>query len=135
MLRLCLPLLLLLATGCVSAPDDAASLNAGAPLVQRSEAGLVEATVTLGEPELDRGLHTFLVDLSALAGTAPPELVSFQAAMPGHGHRVSAGAIDADGDAYHVQDLDLFMSGRWQVTLGVALDDRSDSVEFALDVP
>jgi hypothetical protein len=139
MLRASLPLLFAFVTACVSTPDDAASLGSGAPLVQRSDAGLVQATVTLGEHELSRGPHTFMVDLSALDGSAQPELLSFEAAMPGHGHRVSAGAIDATDSAgartYHVQDLDLFMSGRWQVTLGVELDDRSDSVEFALDVP
>jgi len=27
------------------------------------------------------------------------------------------------------------MSGRWQVVLGVELEDSSDLVEFALDVP
>lgn len=128
-------LLLVTATACVGTPDDAASLGAGAPLVQRSDAGLVEATVSLAEAKLDRGPHDFQVDLSAPSSNATPELVSFVAAMPGHGHRVVAGEIALEDDAYHVRDFDLFMSGRWQVTLGVALADRTDSVEFALDVP
>ena len=37
--------------------------------------------------------------------------------------------------AFHVEHLDLFMSGRWQVTLGVELEARSDTIDFALDVP
>ena len=110
------------------------ALNGGKPLVQRSERGLVDATVTLEEASLNRGKHNFQVALTPSEGDALPALVSAEATMPAHGHRVSA-EVAAAGSDFVIEDMNLFMSGRWQVTLGVELDTRSDSVEFALDVP
>ena len=100
----------------------------------RSQAALVNATVTLQEPSLARGVHNFTVGLSAANGGAAPALLSAEATMAAHGHRADA-VIEPSGTRYQIEDLDLFMSGRWQVTLGVELERRSDVVEFALDVP
>ncbi len=124
-----------LLAACVSTPDDAARLSGGQPLEQRSEHGLVEATVSLESAELVRGANDFSITLRAVEGSAVPVLSHVDAVMAAHGHSVSAASIVTDGDTSRVRDLDLFMSGRWQVTLGVELETSSDVVEFALDVP
>jgi len=119
---------------CVGAPDDAARLNGDHALIQRSQHGLVEATVALDGSELARGVNDFSITLRADDTSAPPTLKSVDATMAVHGHRADASNIVSDGAAFHT-DLDLFMSGRWQIALGVELDASSDVVEFALDVP
>lgn len=123
-----------LLAACVDAPDDAVRLSGEHALVQRSRGGLVEATVALDGSELSRGVNDFSVTLRATEGSSPPVLKSVDATMAVHGHRADASSIISDGEVFHA-DLDLFMSGRWQIALGVELDAASDEVEFALDVP
>lgn len=123
-----------LLAACVGTPDDVAQLNGDHALVQRSQNGLVEATVALGEGELARGVNDFSITLHADQSAAVPTLKSVGATMAAHGHRADAPSIDQEGEAFRA-DLDLYMSGRWQVELGVELDASSDLVEFALDVP
>jgi hypothetical protein len=124
-----------LLAACVASPDDVAQLSAEHALVQRSQHGLVEATVALESPEIARGANDFSIALRAAEGSASPTLVSVEASMAAHGHRASAARIVSEGDAFQAVDLDLFMSGRWQIALGVELETSSDLVEFALDVP
>lgn len=123
-----------LLAGCVGAPDDAAQLSGDHALTQRSQHGLVEATVALGGSAIARGVNDFSITLRADDSSAQPSLKSVDATMAVHGHRADAESIVSDGETFHA-DLDLFMSGRWQVSLGVELDASSDVVEFALDVP
>jgi hypothetical protein len=122
-----------LLSACVGAPDDVAQLSGDRALVQRSQQGLVEATVALDGSELARGVNDFSITLRA-DGSTLPTLKSVDATMAVHGHRADATDIVSDGEAFHT-DLDLYMSGRWQIALGVELDASSDVVEFALDVP
>ncbi|HEY3253473.1 MAG TPA: hypothetical protein VGJ91_05975 [Polyangiaceae bacterium] len=124
-----------LLTACVATPDDVAQLSADHALDQRSSHGLVEATVALESPEIARGPNDFSIGLRPLKGTALPVLTGVEATMAAHGHRASAPTIEGDDGTYRVVGLDLFMSGRWQVSLGVELEASSDVVEFALDVP
>ena len=124
-----------LLAACVASPDDAAPLTADHELVQRSQHGLVEATVALEGSTIVRGTNDLSITLRADQGSAAPELLSVDAAMAAHGHRTSAARIVGQGGSFRAVDLDLFMSGRWQITLGVELDASSDVVEFALDVP
>ena len=124
-----------LLTACVKSPDDAAQLSAGQSLSQRSNHGLVEATVSLVRPELARGPNDFSIELSAANGSSEPVLTSVEASMAAHGHHASASSIVSDGQTFRAVGLDLVMSGVWQVALGVELDDSSDLVEFTLDVP
>lgn len=126
-------------SGCVAAPSDTAHLDLESPLSQASDQGLVEATVALETADLSRGPNDFLVTLRAGADSSAdsaPTLISVAAVMAAHGHHASAPRIVAEGEGkFHIEQLDLFMSGRWQVSLGVELDSRSDAVDFALDVP
>jgi hypothetical protein len=124
-------------SGCVSAPSDAKSLNGGNPLIQSSDSGLVDATVTLQAATLERGQNSFLVQLQPAddAAADAPVLTSAVATMPAHGHSVSATSIAPEGEAYRIDDLDLFMSGLWQIDLTISVGAQSDHVEFSLDVP
>jgi hypothetical protein len=124
-----------LLAACVATPDDVAQLDADHALDQRSSQGLVEATVALASPELARGPNDFSIALRASESAAQPVLVSVEASMAVHGHRATAASIENDGQTFRALGLDLFMSGRWQVALGVELEASSDVVEFALDVP
>jgi predicted small secreted protein len=124
-----------LLAACVASPDGAGQLSAGQALSQRSNQGLVEATVSLVRPEITRGPNDFSITLSATHGSSTPVLTSVEASMAAHGHHASAASIVGDGQTFRAVSLDLVMSGVWQVALGVELDDSSDLVEFALDVP
>ncbi|HKO47841.1 MAG TPA: hypothetical protein VJV79_08960 [Polyangiaceae bacterium] len=124
-----------LLAACVATPDDVAQLDANRALDQRSSRGLVEATVALDNPQLARGPNDFSIALRAAKGASSPVLTSVDASMVVHGHHASASNILSDGEIFRAVGLDLFMSGRWQIALGVELDDTSDLVEFALDVP
>jgi len=125
----------LLLVACVASPDDVAQLDADHALAQRSTLGLVEATVALDSPELARGPNDFSIALRAAQSTSLPVLTSVEASMAVHGHHATAASIENDGQTFRAVGLDLFMSGRWQVALGVELEASSDVVEFALDVP
>jgi hypothetical protein len=124
-----------LSAACVESPNDVAQLSGDQALVQRSQRGLVEASVALEGREITRGTNAFSIALRPVEGSAAPELISVEASMAAHGHRTSAASIVNDGENFRAIDLDLFMSGRWQIALGVELAASSDVVEFALDVP
>ena len=120
---------------CVATPDDVARLDGDHALDQRSSHGLVEATVALDAPQLARGPNDFSITLRSDTGVSSPVLTSVEASMAVHGHHTSASSIVDDGGTFRAVGLDLFMSGRWQIALGVELEASSDLVEFALDVP
>jgi hypothetical protein len=124
-----------LLAACVASPDDVALLNADHALAQRSQHGLIEATVAANSAEIRRGPNDFSITLQAVDGSSVPVLTGMEASMAAHGHHVSASSIVSDGQTWKAVDLDLFMSGRWQITLGLELEASSDLVEFALDVP
>ena len=124
-----------LLAACVATPDDVAQLDENHALDQRSSHGLVAATVALDGAKLARGSNDFSITLHADKGPSLPVLTSVDASMAVHGHHASATNIVNDGETYRALGLDLFMSGRWQIALGVEVEGSSDLVEFALDVP
>src|SRR3954470_13612592 len=117
-----------LSAACVASPNDVAQLSGDHPLLQQSQHGLVEATVALEGSELTRGTNDFSIALRPVEGSAAPELISVEASMAAHGHRTSAASIVSEGENFRAVDLDLFMSGRWQIALGVELAASSDVV-------
>ncbi|MEI9941381.1 MAG: hypothetical protein WDO69_29530 [Pseudomonadota bacterium] len=124
-----------LLAACVASPDDVAQLDAEQSLDLRSQHGLVEAAISLDGPDIARGPNDFSITLRATEASSAPVLTSVEGSMVAHGHYASASSIVSDGGTFHAVGLDLFMSGRWQIALGVELEDSSDLVEFALDVP
>jgi hypothetical protein len=120
------PPLLLLACGAPAPAELSRSLV--------SEQGLLDVEVRVAAP-VKRGDNELFVDVRPHAGQGAATLLGVRATMAAHGHEARAEALERDGDEYHALGLELFMSGRWQVELELALDDRPDGVSLPVDVP
>jgi hypothetical protein len=84
------------------------------------------APIKLGKNEL-------VVTFPSRAGS---ELVQASALMPAHGHGSRPPVIEpAPEGGYRVRDLILYMSGRWEVRLGLRIDGRDDEALVTVDVP
>ncbi len=56
--------------------------------------------------------------------------------MPDHGHGTSiVPTITAAGDAFKIDNVNLFMAGLWQVTITVSAGSSSDFAVFAFCIP
>jgi hypothetical protein len=126
-----LPLLLLaagwLVLGC-SAPAPAET-----SVTLSSESGLIEATIHFEAP-VQRGDNTLVVELAAPAG-GEPQLGAVNAFMVAHNHQSHAGSIRETSLGFEASQLDLFMTGRWQLELELRLAGQSDLVSMPVDVP
>jgi len=126
------PLALLFAVtalvGC-SAPDPA---ETSVSLV--SERGLVDADIRIVTP-VARGKNQLFVALRAHAAAGEARLLAVDATMAAHAHEAHAEAIDETDVGFVATDLDLFMTGRWLLTLELSLADEPDSVSLPIDVP
>jgi hypothetical protein len=99
-----------------------------------SDRGLIDADVRIGSP-VRRGDNELLVDLRPHAGDGMPSLVAVTATMAAHGHTARAASVELTRDGYRATELDLFMSGRWQLELELTLDDQLDAASLPVDVP
>lgn len=124
LLVLALPLL----GGC-SSPDQA---RGSASVV--SERGLVDVDVEFEGPVV-RGDNRLWVKLAAQSAPDAAALVAVDASMAAHAHEAHAAAIVAQDGAFEVQGLDLFMTGRWQLELGLAVGKELDHASLPVDVP
>ena len=118
----------LLVAGC-SSPEPAAT-----KLSLVSDAGLVTAEVRFTAP-VARGDNELVVQLQPRESEGEPRLVAVDATMAAHAHVAHAERIEDEGDAFHVRELDLFMTGRWQVELTLTLQGTEDALSFPVDVP
>lgn len=117
-LRLILPAFVL-ATACGAAPDA----STDGDLV--SEHGDFTLTLTHETGEFRRGTNDFsIVVHDRSGGGATLSLVRAQ--MLSHPHDPTFGEITPEGDGWRVHDLPLTMPGRWDITLRVTRDGRSD---------
>lgn len=116
-----------LLAGC-SAPDPA-------PVTVQllSESGRVSAEVRVVTPVV-RGVNELFVDLAPSEGSSA-ELVAVEAVMAAHGHHAQADHIERDAEAFHVEALDLFMTGRWLIELSLEVDGEADHASLPVDVP
>jgi hypothetical protein len=114
--------------GC-SAPAPAAT---SVSLV--SERGLLDADVTVSTP-VARGDNELFVQLRPHAADGPVRLLAVDATMAAHAHEAHAEAIDEADAGFYAKKLDLFMTGRWLVTLELSFADEPDSVSLPIDVP
>jgi hypothetical protein len=119
---------LLLALAACSSPEPAA-----VSVQLTSESGRVSADVEVVTPVV-RGDNELFVQLQARDG-ARASLVSVDAAMVAHGHRAHAERIEPSDGAFHVGSLDLFMTGRWLIELGLEVDGKPDRATLPVDVP
>jgi len=99
-----------------------------------SERGLVEADVRVNTP-VQRGNNELFVTLRPHASDGTPQLLAVDATMAAHAHAAMAESIDETSRGFHAKNLDLFMTGRWLLTLELALGDEPDSASLAIDVP
>ena len=112
-----------------SAPAPAATT-----VTVTSEHGLCDADVRFVGP-VERGDNELLVELRPLDVAVDAELLAVDASMAAHAHEAHAASIEATASGFRVAGLDLFMTGRWQLELAVALADQTDSVSLPVDVP
>ena len=102
-----------------------------------SERSLLDADISVSTP-VARGNNELFVQLRphALASTdGPVRLLAVDATMAAHAHEAHAEAIDEADAGFYAKKLDLFMTGRWLVTLELAFGDEPDSVSLPIDVP
>jgi hypothetical protein len=112
-----------------SAPQPAAT---SVSLV--SESGLLDADVHFEGPVV-RGNNQLFVALRARSEPGEASLTAVDASMPAHGHEAHAESIVAADDGFRVSGLNLFMTGRWQVSLALTLGEQPDSATLPVDVP
>ena len=103
-----------------------------------SDRGLVDADVRFAAP-VERGDNELFVTLRPHAGrgagAVAAQLLAVDATMAAHAHEAHAATIDAAGADFHATQLDLFMTGRWLVTLELSLGGQTDSLSLPVDVP
>lgn len=100
-----------------------------------SERGLVEADVRVSTP-VQRGNNELFASLRAAHnGSGTASLLAVDAVMPAHSHEAHAGLIDETDEGFHASELDLFMTGRWLLTLELSLEGEPDRVSLPIDVP
>lgn len=101
-----------------------------------SERGLLDADISVKTP-VARGNNELFVQLRPHAPAADDSarLLAVDATMAAHGHEAHAEAIDEADAGFYAKRLDLFMTGRWLVTLQLAFGDEPDSVSLPIDVP
>lgn len=63
------------------------------------------------------------------------ELVGVGALMPAHGHGTRPPGIMRDGDRFHVDDLVLYMKGRWELRFALRHAGHDDEALVTVDVP
>lgn len=122
----------LLLVGCGRATDDATldTLRDDAA-VRVSSRERLEVDVRPAEP-IKLGKNTVVVTFPPQANA---ELASVSALMPAHGHGSPAPTIERTADGFLVSDLVLFMSGRWELRLGLRVGSAEDEAVVEVDVP
>jgi hypothetical protein len=118
----------LLLTSCAEAAPTETSVD----LI--SDAGLLEAHVRFAGP-VERGENALLVELAPTSGAGEPRLLAVSAVMPAHAHEAHAGSIERTPSGFRASELNLFMTGRWQVELTLELAGHGDSLSLPVDVP
>ena len=99
-----------------------------------SDAGLLEAHVRFAGP-VERGENALLVELAPTSGAGEPRLLAVSAVMPAHAHEAHAASIERTPSGFRATELNLFMTGRWQVELTLELAGSGDSLSLPVDVP
>jgi hypothetical protein len=99
-----------------------------------SDAGLLAAHVQFAGP-VERGDNALLVELSPTHGAGEPRLLAVNALMPAHAHEAHAARIERTPNGFRASELNLYMTGRWQVELTFELADSLDSASLPVDVP
>ena len=99
-----------------------------------SERGLLDADISVITP-VARGNNELFVQLHPHAADGTGRLLAVEATMAAHAHEAHAEAIDETDTGFYAKKLDLFMTGRWLITLELSFADEPDSVSLPIDVP
>ena len=92
-----------------SMEDSAAPATAGPYLVE-----------LIGESP-KAGISPVTVEITGNGGQSPtPDSVTFEPAMPQMGHATTPVVATAQGDGQYRADLDLSMTGQWDITVRIA---------------
>jgi len=116
----------------LSACGEPAATETSVDLI--SDQGLLEAHVQFAGP-VERGENELLVELSPTRGAGEPRLLAVSAVMPAHAHEANAVSIERTAAGFRATQLNLYMTGRWQVELSLGLAESRDSVSLPVDVP
>jgi hypothetical protein len=114
-----------------STVDDAPLLEADTELRIDSELGGVSAVIATADGRIVRDENALDVWLSDPAAG----ILEVRAFMPAHGHGTVPPDITHDEEAFHIENLMLFMPGRWDVTLELEVSGEADRVNFSVEVP
>jgi hypothetical protein len=114
------------------APEEVAgeALTADA----RTERGAFTVAVTEPEGGFQRGSNSFTVRATDAQGR-PAALRTARARMPAHAHEDAVATVLPAGDGWRVEGLVLDMAGRWELSLGFALEGAEDSALIVLRIP
>lgn len=120
--------------GCGSADDETPALATlrDRSAVQVSSQGNVALELQAAEA-IKLGRNTVFVSFPAASNV---ELASATALMPAHGHGSPAPKIERGEDGrYVIRDLVFYMSGRWELRLGLRHAEHADEALVGVDVP
>ncbi|HVW25611.1 MAG TPA: hypothetical protein VHC69_09585 [Polyangiaceae bacterium] len=121
-----------LGVACGSSGTPANELEQGKTLTVASAEEAIETHVSAEGGHYAQGKNTFLVAFDP----SKTVLDMASAFMPVHGHATPAPpTISQTSDGYRISNFIFSMPGIWDVTLDVTLENKSDKVEFTLDVP
>jgi hypothetical protein len=121
--------------GCVAPPDEAPVTFEDEPVSLPSERGQAIVRISLAGHAIVRGENDFEVELISTSPGVAGEIVAASGFMPAHGHGTVPPTIDASNGAFLVQDLVLYMPGRWEITFELRVQGLEDGVTFPVDVP
>lgn len=116
---------------CVGGADAAADYQPGQALKLESVDGQVHATIVADGGRFALGVNSMTVRLEPASGAS---VVSAGAFMPAHGHGTSTPRVAETDEGYRVDDLNLYMPGRWSIGIDVQVGDAQDQLEFTADV-
>ncbi len=110
------------ASGCVGAPVDE---GVAGDVTLPSERGGFTLVLHHEEGGFRRGVNDLTVRVVDAEGR-PAALTAVEAVMPSHTHEADVAQVAATGDVWRVEDLELLMPGRWQITFRVGDDAHHD---------
>jgi hypothetical protein len=121
-------------SGCVTEPASNSQLIEGGSLEQTSEAGLALGRLSALD-RIETGANDFQLELSSLPPSESVLLSDVVAVMPGHGHRALPDHLELTNEGYRIVNLELPMSGVWELEGSLLIGDQADAISFAIDVP
>ncbi|MFO0664584.1 MAG: hypothetical protein U0174_11570 [Polyangiaceae bacterium] len=62
-------------------------------------------------------------------------VVAASAFMPAHGHGTQGAKVTRVGSDFLIDDISMFMSGKWEIKLSLRGGEKDDELRFYVDVP